>query len=416
MAWINTETDRLRQQLRNTIGPAVWISQCLSLAPYPLSLFQKKCSTDGVRFRVITFFRYMFGILTTALTIASQFVLFIYYPYLLYQPKVPIFIVILYYIVNILQSMTIAIMMIGCEARRGNYEGYFINVLSLINDTEPQRDCQTTIWYRNTVRALLFFYATVTLVLPIIMASVLQEVATIPYVITHIIPFVVSYLILMQYYCVLIHVSSILRKLNERLVPLMNMKSHLESGFLRQKHHVYNILGQSLSSSRVENNHLEQIEKLRLMHVRALDIAGSLSGKFGTVIILIVVAAFASVNIELLELYQCVKLGNLGPLYIVMKFLFAVIKFSFYILIAYPNRLIQNENQRTLFMLYKIKRTSCTLETNGAIEHYISQITNLQDIHQACGMINLDMKLISNVVAAITSIMVVLIQFSDTGL
>uniref|UniRef100_A0A182S4R3 Uncharacterized protein n=1 Tax=Anopheles funestus TaxID=62324 RepID=A0A182S4R3_ANOFN len=166
----------------------------------------------------------------------------------------------------------------------------------------------------------------------------------------------------------------------------------------------------------MENNHLEQIEQLRLLNIRALEIARSLGGNFGTVIVLIVVAAFASVNIELLELYQSLKLGNLGPLYIVLKFLFAGIKFSFYILIAYPNRLIQNENQHTIFMLYRIKRTSCTLDTNGAIEHYISQICNLHDIHQACGMITLDMKLISNVVAAITSIMVVLIQFSDTGL
>uniref|UniRef100_A0A182MR74 Gustatory receptor n=1 Tax=Anopheles culicifacies TaxID=139723 RepID=A0A182MR74_9DIPT len=203
--------------------------------------------------------------------------------------------------------------------------------------------------------------------LSIDMTLILSEIGTIPCVITHAIPFIVSYLILMQYYSVLIHLSSILRKLNERLVPLMNMKP-LGSPLLLQKHHVYNILGQSINFG-----HLEQIEQLRLMHVRGLEIAGRLSGNFGMVIVLIVVAAFASVNIELLELYQSIKLGNLGKLYIVMKFLFAATKLSFYILIAYPNRLIQNE-----------------------IEHYITQISILQDIHQACGMINLDMRLISN--------------------
>ncbi|XP_049293153.1 putative gustatory receptor 59f isoform X5 [Anopheles funestus] len=288
-------------------------------------------------------------------------------------------------------------MLIGCESRRTNYEGYFAEVLSLIKETAHQSDCKTTIYFRNTVKVLLFLYSTVALLVPIIMTSITQEIGTIPYIITHTVPFVVSYLILMQYYSVFVHVSSILRKVNERLVSLMNVKLPLESDFLRQKYTVYNILGHPLSSSKMENNHLEQIEQLRLLNVRALEIAGSLSAKFGTVIVLIVVAAFASVNIELLELYQSLKLGNLGPLYIVLKFLFAGIKFSFYILIAYPNRLIQNENQHTIFMLYRIKRTSCTLDTNGAIEHYISQISNLHDIHQACGMITLDMKLISNV-------------------
>uniref|UniRef100_A0A182TCN8 Gustatory receptor n=1 Tax=Anopheles maculatus TaxID=74869 RepID=A0A182TCN8_9DIPT len=252
----------------------------------------------------------------TAGTVASQFALFFYYPNVLYQPTVPIFIVILYYIVNVLQALTTGNMMIGQQRRRLNYEGYFA-----------------------------------------------EHIATIPYVIAHTVPFIVSYLILTQYYCVYIHLASIMRKLNERLVPLMSIRLPLESDMLRQKPNVYNILGQPLASLRVENNHLDQIEHLRLLHVRALEIASNLGGKFGFVIILIVVAAFASVNIELLELYQCVKLGNLGPLFIVLKFLFAGIKFSFYILIAYPNRLIQQE-----------------------------------------------------VVAAITSIMVVLIQFSDTGL
>uniref|UniRef100_A0AAG5D6E9 Uncharacterized protein n=1 Tax=Anopheles atroparvus TaxID=41427 RepID=A0AAG5D6E9_ANOAO len=54
-------------------------------------------------------------------------------------------------------------------------------------------------------------------------------------------------------------------------------------------------------------------------------------------------------------------------------------------------------NDRTLFLLYKINRGSCTNATNGSIDHYISQISNMQGMHQAWGMVNLDMTLISSV-------------------
>uniref|UniRef100_A0A182PZ72 Gustatory receptor n=1 Tax=Anopheles epiroticus TaxID=199890 RepID=A0A182PZ72_9DIPT len=392
------------------------LSQCLSLAPYPLSVFQGSYSMRSVRIRIIIFFRYTFALLVTIATISAQFVLYFYFSSIMYQPQVPIFIVILYYIVSVLQTMTTGNMMIGCEQRQTDYEGYFQEVLELIKETVHQRDCKTVIWYRYAVRASLILYCTVALLIPIIMATVTQDIATIPYVIAHTIPFIVSSLILNQYFCVFVHLTTILKKLNERLTALVSMSPVPEPGYAlqREKPLVYNVLGQSLESLKLERNRLEQIEELRILHVRTVQTAGNLSTKFGVVIVLIVVAAFASVNIELLELYQCIKLGNLSPLHMVMKFLFAAIKFSFYILIAYPNRMIQNE-----------------------IEHFISQISNLHDVHQACGMINLDMKLISNVsehhaeegnlskiavpyfpqvVAAITSIMVVLIQFSDSRL
>uniref|UniRef100_A0A182NZ65 Gustatory receptor n=1 Tax=Anopheles dirus TaxID=7168 RepID=A0A182NZ65_9DIPT len=424
MAWHNTEKDRIRHLLLLTIGPTMRVSQLLSLAPYPLTLLQGDRCMDGNRIQVVIFFRSVVAISATIVTLASQFVLFFFYPNLLYQPTVPIFIVILYYIVSVLQGMTVAKMLIGCERRRAEYEGYFAEVLPLVKETVEQSDCQLTIRQRNVAKALLAFYSTVALLLPCVMATVLQDIGSIPYSIAQFVPFGVSYLILVQYYCVYVHLSAILRKLNERLAPIVNNTSSIgtHSAF-RAKPVVYNILGQPLPSSKPGINHQDQIEQLRLLHVKVMEIAGHLSVNFGVVIILIVVAAFASVNIDLLELYQCIKLGNLGPVYIVLKFLFAAIKFSFYVLIAYPNRMIQNEIEHYISQLVNVKdvHEACGMITLDMklitnIEHYISQISNLHDIQQVCGMITLYMKLVCNVVVAITSIMVVLIQFADSGL
>uniref|UniRef100_A0A182K2A3 ATP synthase F(0) complex subunit e, mitochondrial n=1 Tax=Anopheles christyi TaxID=43041 RepID=A0A182K2A3_9DIPT len=374
MAWNDTEIDRLRHQLRHNIGTTVRLAQCLSLAPYPLSLFQGNYSMRSVRLRILIGFRYTFSILVTIATVTAQFVMFYYFPYVMYQPKVPIFIVILYYIVSILQTMTTGNMMIVCDHRRSEYEGYFQEVLQLIKETEHQSDCKTTIMYRNIAKALLVLYCIAALTVPTVMAMVLWDIATIPYVVAQTVPFVVSFLILNQYFSVFIHLTSILRKMNERLASLVSMLPAPEQDRMRAKPLVYNVFGQSVESLKTESSRLEQIEQLRILHVRTVQTAGNLSEKFGIVIILIAVAAFASVNIELLEFYQCIKLGTLTPSLILMKFIYAVTKFSFYILIAYPNRLIQKE-----------------------IEHFVSQISNLHDVHQACGMITLDMKLISNV-------------------
>uniref|UniRef100_A0A182QHT8 Gustatory receptor n=1 Tax=Anopheles farauti TaxID=69004 RepID=A0A182QHT8_9DIPT len=344
MAWKDTEKDKIRHLLRQTIGATMRLSQFLSLAPYPLTVFQGDHSMLGSRVQVVIFLRQVFAVFVTILTIASQFVLFFFYSNLLYQPTVPIFIVILYYIVNILQTITVANMLVGCERRRMQYEGYFAGVLPLVKETIEQSDCKRTVWYRNAGKALLVFYTTVAILMPCVMAMIIQDIGCIPYAIAQFIPYTVSYLILNQYFCVFVHLSSILRKLNERLPPFVNIDlaigSHSAFG---EKPMVFNILGQPLSPPKLCHNHLDQIEKLRLLHVQVMEIASSLSENFGIVIILIVIAAFASVNIELLELYQCIKLNNIGPTYIVLKFMIAIIKFSFYFLIAYPNRLIQEE-------------------------------------------------------------------------
>ncbi|XP_053674646.1 uncharacterized protein LOC128724949 [Anopheles nili] len=431
MAWKDTEKDKMRHQLRMTIGATTRVSQILSLAPYPLTLFQgDHCDVNSDRNQVVIFFRHLFAIFITGATVASQFVLFFFYPDLLYQPTAPAFIKILYYIVNVLQSLTVANLMIGCERRRLQYEGYFSEVLQLIRATIEQSDCEETIWYRNTAKALLIAYSTVTVLLPFIIATVHMGIGTIPYAIAQVVPFTISYLILAQYYCVYVHLSSIARKLNKRLTKLVSINSPLEQGEQRKgKSIAYDFVTRSVSTVKEIHISSDQIDQLRLLHVQTIEITNSLCINFGLVIILIVVAAFASINIELLEMYQSIRHPTLTPLTIFMKFIFAMIKFSFFVLIAYPNRLIQNENQSTLFMLYKIRRSSYAPDVNGVIknekqmirailfqiEHYISQIANLQDVYQACGMINLDMKLISNVVAAITSIMVVLIQFADSS-
>ncbi|KFB45738.1 AGAP006877-PB-like protein [Anopheles sinensis] len=386
MAWSNTDDDKLRHLLRLNVGPTMRLSQVLSLAPYPLSVLQTNCSVTSVKVKVVIFIRLLLAIGVTFTTVASLFVLFFYYPELLYNPTVPIFIKILYYIGNTLQIVTVANLLIGCEKRRLQYERYFDQILVLVRNTASQSDCQQTIWYRNTTKALLVIFCSTALLLPVGFGSVMLDIGVIPYMVAQIVPFIVSTLILLQYYSVFVHLASILRKLNERIEPLTGEKSTA---------YVLHGKDYSLHALTMGETYFQLIEHLRLLHLQTMDIAGVLSENIALIIVLIVVATFASVNIELLELYQSIKYGTLSPFHIILKAFYAGTKFFFYVLIAYPNWLIQIENQRTIVMLYKIKRASCSDDTNGAIEHYVSQISNMQGVHEACGMVNLDMKLIS---------------------
>ncbi|XP_050094151.1 putative gustatory receptor 59f [Anopheles aquasalis] len=225
----------------------------------------------------------------------------------------------------------------------------------------------------------------------------MDHIGSLPLTIVYVVPYTVSFMILLQYYSVFVHLWSCLRKLNIKLTPIVQGYGYLP------------YTGESVTFLNLTRNgkddpmspQQEVIEKLRMVHLKAMNVAGNVNTNFGLVIILIVVAVFASINVELLELYQYIKNGRIGPGHIVLKFLYTCFKFFFYYLIAHPNRMIQSENEQTLILLYSIRKTACSDETNSAIEHYVSQISNLRNVHQACGMIDLDMKLISNVSASL---------------
>uniref|UniRef100_A0A182JBW8 Gustatory receptor n=1 Tax=Anopheles atroparvus TaxID=41427 RepID=A0A182JBW8_ANOAO len=343
MAWNHTDDEKMRHLLRLTIGPTMRLSQILSVAPYPLSLFQRNYSLASVQVQLVIFVRLLVAIAVAVLTVSSFLVLFFYYPKLLYLPTVPMFIKILYYIGSFLQVLTVGNLLIGCEHRRPQYETYFERALVLVRNTASQGDCQQTVWYRNTIKALLVIYSSVVLMFPFASASVLFDIGTIPYTIVHLVPFTVSALILLQYYCVSVHLSSISRKLNDRLETLAagtawgQPETHLKSVYVPhgQDHSFHPVKpGESL---------FQRIEQLRLLHVQLWEMASVLFDNFSPVIILILVSTFASVNIDLLELYQCAKHATLSPFQLVLKGLYAGIKFFFYFLIAYPNRLNQKE-------------------------------------------------------------------------
>ncbi|XP_058066395.1 uncharacterized protein LOC131216015 [Anopheles bellator] len=399
MAWSEMGQDRIREALRQTIGVTMGLSQLLTLAPYPLSILQDDCSTTSVRARATLFVRTLFSFSVIVAEVVSLFVVFFYYPHLLYPESVPIFIKILYYIVNAVQIALVGNLLMACERRRDRYEHTFAQMSSLLEQIANTEDCSGTIWHKKTIKVVLALYISIALLIPVGMVTAMGNIGALPFTVAYLVPYTASFMILIQYYECNVYLWAILHKLDEELVALGRGEEDVEQ-----------LTGKFVPNRSVKiyyvaaYPHFGIIERLRQLHINTMEIVADLNCNFGFVIILIVVAVFASVNIELLEVYQCIKDGTLSEGHIALKFLYTGARFSFYILIAYPNRLIQTQNERTIFHLFKIRRASCSEETNATvrylhdfqIEHYIGQISNLREIHQACGMINLDMKLLSN--------------------
>ncbi|XP_035789755.1 uncharacterized protein LOC118465536 [Anopheles albimanus] len=411
MAWYDTKQDKVRQLVYPTIGLTLRLSQYISLTPYPLSILQHRdrLTTGSVRTKLILAAQKILAFAITGGLVVSLFVLFFCFPRLLYESTVPIFIKILYYIVNAVQILMVANLTIGCEGKRDRYEQYLRDVFELVQQIATIEDCPQTIRNRKAIKVLLALYTILSLLLPIGLVTAMDHIGSLPLTIVYVVPYTVSFMILLQYYSVFVHLWSCLRKLNIKLTPIVRGNGYLP---YNDKSVTFLNLTRKDDPTRPQ---LEIIEKCRMLHLQTMNIAGGVNTNFGLVIILIVVAVFASINVELLELYQYIKNGHIGPTHIVLKCLYTCFKFFFYYLIAHPNWMIQSENEQMLFLLYSIRKTACSDETNSAIEHYVSQISSLRNVHQAGGMIDLDMKLISNAVAGVTSIMVVLIQFSDSA-
>ncbi|XP_049546076.1 uncharacterized protein LOC125957431 [Anopheles darlingi] len=191
----------------------------------------------------------------------------------------------------------------------------------------------------------------------------MDHIGSLPLTIVYVVPYTVSFMILLQYYSVFVHLWSCLRKLNIKLTPIVRGNGYLP-------HNDKSVTFLTLTRTEKEgprSPQLEVIEKLRILHLQTMNIAGNVNTNFGLVLILIVVAVFASINVELLELYQYIKNGRMGPAHIVLKLLYTCFKFCFYYLIANPNWMIQSENDQMLILLYSIRKTACTDETNSAV-------------------------------------------------
>ncbi|XP_049293151.1 uncharacterized protein LOC125768891 isoform X3 [Anopheles funestus] len=268
-----------------------------------------------------------------------------------------------------------------------------------------------------TTNRLLLLYCCHSMVIAVTMWICTEQPISTLLLANYLAPYATITVYTLLYQTLLSSICSIVSCLNDTLLEVTLLdKKHSARPY--EKHTTISYISLDNVKQLVKHNlqvDVATIEKLSILHIALMHVVRDGNKQFGVLMLMILLSSFIQINMVLIELYHNISHPMLPEYSLWIYFLHALIHFTFFLTIAKSNHSIQQQNERTMLLLHEFK-CSWSSEQNMVIEHYISQICNLHDIHQACGMITLDMKLISNVVAAITSIMVVLIQFSDTGL
>uniref|UniRef100_A0A182QQ40 Gustatory receptor n=1 Tax=Anopheles farauti TaxID=69004 RepID=A0A182QQ40_9DIPT len=164
-------------------------------------------------------------------------------------------------------------------------------------------------------------------------------------------------------------------------------------------------------------DYAQLIDVLRRTHLQLSKLTEQVNGCFGILIVSTTTASFIVLSLQFFAIYQAttVRRWTLNETYLlVYTVLWIVLHAAKVLMILYPCHLTQQERDRTGPILYHFDTTARDVALNNALTKFSSQLLHQQGSQTACGVINLEMTLISTMVGALTTYLVILIQF-DTA-
>ncbi|EAA45476.1 AGAP006877-PA [Anopheles gambiae str. PEST] len=392
------------------------IAQLAGFLPFPAYVLRQDVERLHFRTLVLTCLNLTFAVLIFLTSFVCYLAMYIYYPDLMYKENLPAVLQIMYHVENWLRVVMVLIALVGPRLS-GRYFRETIDTLVHIMklfDRATKIESILTAISVITNRLLLLYGLHALIITVTVWISTEHPVSTLLNV-SYLAPYVTIAVYILLYRALLASIAGIVGCLNDNLREI-TIQDRIDPRRTYGKHTTISYIMLQEGKERVTSPlDVATIVRLSTMHMALMRLARAANKHFGVLMLIIVLSTFIQINMLLLELYHNISHPVMPEYCLWVLFLHAIVHFTFFFVIATSNHAIQQENERTMLLLHEFK-CSWSSEQNMTIEHFISQISNLHDVHQACGMLNLDMKLISNAVAAITSIMVVLIQFSDTGL
>ncbi|XP_041768287.1 uncharacterized protein LOC121591627 [Anopheles merus] len=391
-------------------------AQLAGFLPFPAYVLRQDVERLHFRTLVLTCLNLTFAVLIFLTSFACYLAMYIYYPDLMYKENLPAVLQIMYHVENWLRVVMVLVALAGPRLSGRYFRetiDTLVHIMKLFDRPVKIENILTAISV-ITNRLLLLYGLHALIITVTVWISTEHPVSTLLNV-SYLAPYVTIAVYILLYRALLASIAGIVGCLNDNLREI-TLQDRIDPRRTYGKHTTISYIMLQEGKER-ETPHLDvaTIVRLSTMHMAMMRLARAANKHFGLLMLIIVLSTFIQINMLLLELYHNISHPVMPEYCLWVLFLHAIVHFTFFFVIATSNHAIQQENERTMLLLHEFK-CSWSSEQNMTIEHFISQISNLHDIHQACGMLNLDMKLISNAVAAITSIMVVLIQFSDTGL
>uniref|UniRef100_A0A182PZ21 Gustatory receptor n=1 Tax=Anopheles epiroticus TaxID=199890 RepID=A0A182PZ21_9DIPT len=311
----------------------------------------------------------------------------------------------------IMENGMVVLMLIGCHYQRHCYRRYCdqllatANEVSLCGGTVGFHRLETT-FNRLLAVVLLFFAGVLTvdfLYNERVFSSFLRSSAV--YTLSN----MINVLGLLQYAYVLYVVYFFYLDTNQLLTTYTRqLHSDGDTRYVRLVAH------DTVLPSGALYDYAYLVDQLRRTHLRLAELLEQLNGCFGLLIVSTATDCFIVLSLQFFAIYLAttVQPWTVTDTYLlVYTVLWIVLHAAKVLLILYPCHLVQRERDRTGPILYRFDPAAHDRALNSALAKFSSQLLHVQGPQTACGVINLQMTLISTMVGALTTYLVILIQF-----
>uniref|UniRef100_A0A182YNK0 Gustatory receptor n=1 Tax=Anopheles stephensi TaxID=30069 RepID=A0A182YNK0_ANOST len=160
------------------------------------------------------------------------------------------------------------------------------------------------------------------------------------------------------------------------------------------------------------------LEVLRSVHLRLSNLIVQVNDCFGPLTVCTVLSSFVVLTLQLFSLYKATSgkrsWSSNDSLRLVYSLLWIGLHSAKVLLILCPAHRARLERDRTGTVLYRFASQQVSAaSTNDVLMLFAGQLLHGKGHCKACGLITLDLTLISKIVAALTTYLVILIQFDS---
>ncbi|XP_053674686.1 putative gustatory receptor 28b [Anopheles nili] len=158
------------------------------------------------------------------------------------------------------------------------------------------------------------------------------------------------------------------------------------------------------------------VEILRKTHLQLCQLTTQVNDCFGALTVCTMLSSFVVISLQLFNVYKLTteRSWSCGhSLRLAYTVLWIALQSAKVLLILYPLHFVRLERDRTGSVLYSFNHSDATELTNNALMRFSSQVLHGKEYHTACGLITLDLTLITTMIGALTTYLVILIQFDS---
>uniref|UniRef100_A0A182PZ75 Gustatory receptor n=1 Tax=Anopheles epiroticus TaxID=199890 RepID=A0A182PZ75_9DIPT len=396
-------------QLVNFFHLPIRLSQWSCTAPFPLQPYQRIASYHRSKyFRAIIILRRCFAALLFSVILSVP--IFIYYVNAgeMTVFKIPLSIKLLFYLQALLQAGSLGYTLFVYQFRTSFHRFYFdrfVHVLERFGRPDISNSLSDARTNFNR-----FLIASLLLTLLVIGGILLNghSWGNLLKIVVFIITQLMATSLTLQYQAVLTVVAVLLRQMNDTVEIMLYGTVERDQYHRGSRSHFR-------PTMRFTGDDEQTIEKIRLLQLQLLQIVFHTNGgEVGRMLIVVLLTIFIFLNTELLQLYQGVKARAFTFDVIGIKLTNSMLKIVMLLIFAISNRSIQKQNLRGVTLLFQMRSAPNSARCREITNRFITQTTLfLANGHEAYGMVSFDMTLVLSIVAGLTNILVILIQFSD---